>query len=35
MGAADWRLQASANPRMLARAVRTNFDRDIFVNYSD
>jgi hypothetical protein len=35
MGAGDWRLQASASPRMLARAVRTNFDRDIFVTYSD
>jgi hypothetical protein len=35
MGDGDWRLQASANPRMLARVVRMNFDRDIFVNYSD
>jgi hypothetical protein len=34
VGDGDWWLQASANPRMIARAVMTNFDRDMFGNYS-
>jgi hypothetical protein len=34
VGDGDWRLQASANPRMLARVVKTNFDRDMLEDYS-
>jgi len=35
VGAGDWWLHATANPRTLATVVKRTFDRDMLVNYSD